>query len=256
MPASADSIATKRVSELHPYHLPGNNARQDWMQYMRNNHPLLGLCCHHRLHPMKWRPRLIILLGSFAYGVAITNAIYLYFLGSGRDDEQQVFALDMSLQETTTHIFSMTSGLLALLTIGSGSHAVFDRFVWTMSACGCCRAGGRCETRACCKDLGTYLVIFLVTLIVALASFIVVIRASMEEDDTSIPVLQNFTKAEIARVMDFEQYKVEDYSFLKGYIVEFLVSLFLWYPFFETILSSLGYLGASAFQCLVGGRQR
>eukprot|EP00984_Skeletonema_dohrnii_P027860 scaffold17549_cov67-Skeletonema_dohrnii-CCMP3373.AAC.1 len=39
------------------YHLPGNSVCADWLQYMLNNHPVIGICCHHRLHPLKTRQR-------------------------------------------------------------------------------------------------------------------------------------------------------------------------------------------------------
>ncbi len=43
-------------------HLPGNNWYQDWIQYIRNNHPLLGICLHHPLHPLRMGQRIYILL--------------------------------------------------------------------------------------------------------------------------------------------------------------------------------------------------
>lgn len=221
---------------------------------MFNNHPLFGICCHHRLHPLKMRQRLIILLGSFSFGVAITNTIYLWFLGSGRDDKQQVFAVNLSALQSNSQTFSVTSGLVMLVTVGSGSHAIFDRFVWSLSACGCCRAGGSFENlflRGCCKSVGSYLVIISVVAVVSLATCVVVIRASMEEGQSNVPIVHNRTEV-LEQFLDFNHFKVQDYSFLKGYALEFAFSLFIYYPFIETVLFS-GIIGCGCIP-VFGGR--
>lgn len=198
------------------------------------------------------RQRLIILLGSFASGVAITNAIYLWFLSSGRDDQQQVFAVNVA----DSHSVSMSSGLLALVTVGSISHAIFDRSVWTISACGCCRAGGRFEG-CCCTNLGHYVVMLLVVLVVSLATCIVVIRASIDEEQSSVPLLQNRTRESLEQDLhqiweEFSEFEAQDYSFLKGYAYEFGFSLFFYCPIIETVLFS-GMLGCFCIPIL-GGR--
>lgn len=255
-----EELARRIVPKLaaRSYHLPGYNLRQDWLQYMLNNHPLLGVCCHHRLHPLKMKQRFIMLLGSFAFGVAITNAIFLWFVGSGRDDKQEVFAVNLSTQQSTSESLSVTSGLLVLVTVGSGFNAIFDRCVWTLSACACCRAGGRFESRGCCKDLGRYLAIFIVIAMVALATCIAVVRASMDEGQSTVPLMQNrtwnSTKQELAQILDFDEFDMQDYSFqfLKGYSLEFVVSLFIYYPLFETVLFS-GILGCYRIP-IFGGR--
>jgi hypothetical protein len=100
--------------------------------------------------------------------------------------------------------------------------------------------------------VGSYVVVFLVVLLVAAATLIVVVRAKMDyEGQTSIPYIQdkNSTLSEIFDVNDFE---LEDFSFLKAYCIEFAVSLFLYYPFLETVLFS-GILGCYRLPVL-GGR--
>lgn len=48
------SEVSRQQRELIPalawrsYHLPGNSWCQDWMQYYKNNHPVFGICCHHK----------------------------------------------------------------------------------------------------------------------------------------------------------------------------------------------------------------
>jgi hypothetical protein len=66
-------------------HLPGHSWCGDWVQWMRNNHPLLGICCKYPDHPIGIRQRLIILVGSIAFGLSATNFIYLFYHLS--DDE-------------------------------------------------------------------------------------------------------------------------------------------------------------------------
>jgi len=240
------------------YHLPGNSLCADWLQYMLNNHPVIGICCHHRLHPLKTRQRCIIFLGSFAFGVAIRNICYLWFISTGRDAEQEVFSIDLNAQESAH--YSVTAGLVMLVTVGSGIHTIFDRFVWSVSACRCCRAGGTFESnsinspnRSRWQDFGTYLVVLLVALVIAAATFIVILRAKMDgEGQTEIPYIQdnNTTLTDIVdSVKDFE---LEDFKFMKAYCIEFAVSLFVYYPFFESVLFS-GVLGCFRLP-LLGGR--
>eukprot|EP00578_Thalassiosira_sp_NH16_P008134 CAMPEP_0181108380 /NCGR_PEP_ID=MMETSP1071-20121207/17600_1 /TAXON_ID=35127 /ORGANISM="Thalassiosira sp., Strain NH16" /LENGTH=172 /DNA_ID=CAMNT_0023191981 /DNA_START=283 /DNA_END=798 /DNA_ORIENTATION=- len=134
------------------YHLPGNNPRQDYFQ-----------------NPLHMRQRFIALLGSFAFGVAITNAVFFWFASTGRDDEARVFEFNYTDGYDNSQQFTVTHGLAVLLTVGSGSNALFDRFVWTLSACACCRAGGRFESSSrvgccggCCQGFGRYLAVFFV----------------------------------------------------------------------------------------------
>lgn len=63
---------------LQSYHLPGNSWAQDWKQFMLNNHPVLGICCHHPKHPIKACTRFVALIGSCVVGLAITNLFYLF----------------------------------------------------------------------------------------------------------------------------------------------------------------------------------
>lgn len=209
---------------------------------------------------MKTTQRVIILLGSFACGIAITNILYLWFLTSGKDDEEEVFAMNFSVNNDDSKTYSVSRGLLTLLTVGSASHAVFDRFIWTLSACGICRAGGRFESHAtnrngCCSDLGKYLVILLVLGVVVVATLVVVIRATVEEGNggDDLPVFHNMT-INFSEILQLHKEEFNDWSFVKGYALEFVVSLFLYYPLFESVLFS-GVLGCSTLPVL-GGRPR
>ena len=241
------------------YHLPGNSLFADWLQYMLNNHPLLGICCHHRLHPLKTRQRCVILMGSFAFGVAITNICYLWFVSKGRDPEEEVFSINLNRADESAH-YSVTAGLVLLVTVGSGMHTFFDRFIWSVSACRCCRAGGTFEAntvnnprRERWQNIGKYLVIFLVILVLAAATLIVVVRAKMDDDGTtSIPYIQDNNTTLTDIVDSVKEFEIDDFSFLKAYCIEFAVSLFVYYPFVDTLLFS-GILGCFRVPML-GGR--
>ena len=62
--AKEEDIKLQRLFAARSAHLPGNNWCQDWTQWMRNNHPILGLCCRHPLNPVGVFPRCVILLSS------------------------------------------------------------------------------------------------------------------------------------------------------------------------------------------------
>jgi hypothetical protein len=240
------------------YHLPGNDVCADWLQYMLNNHPVVGICCHHRLHPLKTRQRFIILIGSFAFGVAVTNVIYLWFISTGKDTKQEIFSIDLNTKESAH--YSVTAGLVMLVTVGSGLHTIFDRFVWSLSACRCCRAGGTFESssvnsskRGRCQEYGSYLVIFCVVLVIAAATLVVLIRAKMDgEETTLIPYIQDSNTTLTDIVQSVKDFELEDFSFLKAYCLEFAVSLFLYYPLLDTVLFT-GVLGCYRVP-LLGGR--
>ena len=80
--STGDSERDKLVQllALQSYHLPGNSWLQDWSQFMANNHPVFGICCHNKLHPIKSFTRIVALIGTITFGLAITNLFYVFFL--------------------------------------------------------------------------------------------------------------------------------------------------------------------------------
>ena len=240
------------------YHLPGNGFWSDYSQYIRNNHPAWGICCHSRLHPLKFKQRLVMLLASFAFGISITNIIYLWFHNKGLSDEEAVFSINYATRGSESQTYTVTNGLVALVTVGSATNAVFDRTIWSLSACGCCRPGGSFEHtsgRHCCADLGKQIVIFITVAIVSLSTLVVAIRASLDEGySEEIPWIEdkNVTASEIKSMLNWTKYKPDDYSFLRGYALEWAFSLLVYYPMFETLLFS-GVLGCGSIPVL-GGR--
>lgn len=192
-----------------------------------------------------------MLLGSFAFGIAVTNAIFFWFYMTGRDPSEEAFALSFSFQSgdnedgSPSSTISLSYMLLALLTVGSGSHALFDRFVWSLGACKACRPGGRWERQnKCHPDWGKYVAVLLVMLVVCGTSMVVVVRALMEKGEEDIDIFHDSNKD--------RDFQAQDFKFLIGYLIEFAVSLFVMTPLIEFTLFT-GILGCCSVPVL-GGR--
>ena len=50
------------------------------LAFFGNNHPVFGICFHHHQHPVGTLKRVWILFGSMAFGLALTNIMYLGFV--------------------------------------------------------------------------------------------------------------------------------------------------------------------------------
>ena len=98
-----EEIQRERIEHAllhHAYHLPGTTSWfADLWQYLSNNHPLLGICCHHPHHPLPSHLRAAALLGSIFFGLVVTNIIYLAFVFS--DGGAEVY--DKSYAELETN---------------------------------------------------------------------------------------------------------------------------------------------------------
>ena len=189
-----------------------------------------------------------MLLGSFAFGIAITNAIFFWFVMTGRDSNEEVFALSFSFESgggSPTSTISFSYGLIALLTVGSGSHALFDRFVWSLGACKVCRPGGRFERQnRCSPEWGKYIVVLLVMIVVCGTSMVVVVRALMERGEEDVNIFHGSNKD--------RDFQAQDFRFLVGYLIEFAVSMFVMTPLMEFTLFT-GILGCCSVP-VFGGR--
>ena len=159
---------------------------------------------------------------------------------------------------------SLTHGALTLVTVGSLSHAVFDRFVWVLAVC-CARhrherrnrpGGGGGRGRRSCPDVGGHLAVFVVVASVAAATCVAMVRVSVDGGGAPVPFANgaNPTGAEVAQTLDVsDNFNLDDWSFLRGYAIEFAVSLFAYYPLIETLLFS-GVLGCGGLIPMLGGR--
>mmetsp|Transcript_19539 Transcript_19539/g.43516 ORF Transcript_19539/g.43516 Transcript_19539/m.43516 type:complete len:624 (+) Transcript_19539:59-1930(+) len=289
-PLTEADIIRQKLS-LRAYHLPGNNWCQDLDMYIRNNHLIFGLFCHHELHPVKWYHRLVLLLGSFAFGLIITNIVYLH--GDAIENTIEQALLEESvvaqlgekiLNETDRfvvdefriagHTFEVnTSKLGFLFTIGSCLHSMFDYSLWHLIACGYC---GHTKQR---ELLGWFTACAVVMIVVCITTTVIVFTASDpsetyqsfmiefvdDEDigssnstDTGESIELSYTFMDETFGVSFKplevEYNPDSLQFLYAYFVELLLSLFLYSPMIQVIFFS-GVLGCGRLP-VFGGRPR
>lgn len=247
------------------YHIPSFNWCEDWFQYFANNHPLLGICCHHPRHPIRTPMRLLNLLASVVFGLLLTNMIWLFFvLNKDHDADTQLITISLGDSENglnTTRLeavndgsneIAITEGMVMLWTLGGGIHALFDNTVWYLSACVCCLPCHSQESLERFQKYGTIFMVFAFLCIGAIASFCVVLRASLSDDDE-----EEVEELQSAGISD-DQIDLLGFSdkssfdFLLSYSVELALALFIYYPIVGTILFS-GILGCGKVPIL-GGR--
>lgn len=223
------------------YHLPGNSWFQDLVQYVANNHPIMGICFHHRLHPLGPKTRAVALVGTLVFGLALTSFFELLYIQYPR--YQRILVAFGEGDDT----WELTSGMLSLWTVGGGIHTAYNLFMWHIAACSCMRAGGCLESsKFCnCPSCGkTFLRIFVI-MIVVLTIFVVCFKVVIANDDS----------ADVGEVTDLQNYSsVDDFGFVLAYFVGMALSFFLWYFVGLGILFS-GVLGCYKLPVL-GGRPR
>ena len=249
------------------YHLPEYSWCQDWVQYMTNNHPLFGICCHHKRHPVSAWTRVLGLLGSILCGLTISNLFYLWAL------QNQQYArpiLSISLISNTTQVDSFVganatvtapnetvnvSALMALLwTVGGAAQAIYDNLIWSIAACQCCPSS---NSNKRVKSMGFYLILLLVLVMGMIASLVVLLRVSTLNSHThisaqylTVELLQNQTLP----VQTTSKLTLNDFRFLRGYMIELVLGWLVYYPLVGTLLFS-GILGCGRLPIL-GGRPR
>jgi hypothetical protein len=214
---------------LRCYHLPGYSCCDDWLQYFQNNHPIFGICCHHRLHPIGFQSRLLLLIGSITFGLSVTNIIFLWFYYSGSDQNNPAVTVNVNgfgnvdSEQASQGTFEITQGMVLLWTVGGLLHAVFDNTAWYMSACVCCLSSRRWDKF---KSCGTWCVVVTVVFFTVIATLAVVLRTSAEH--------------------------LSIYKYLISYATELVLALFVYYPLIGTVLFT-GILGCGNVPIL-GGR--
>lgn len=258
----------RRLAE-RAFHLRGYNWKEDWLQYFCNNHPLFAVCLQHRLHPVNIWMRLVGFIGSVAIGLCITNVVWLlFFYGQDQTPVFSVSAAGVDIANSTHYrIFNeqdhssiaqytrieFSTGMLVLWTVGGFVHALFDEFVWTLTACGCCLNHERLEWMQQYRKYANVMVVLLIALVASIASLIVVIRATLtENDDVDIAAIRSAGLAddsiEISKVHD-----ASNFEFLISYAVELAVAWLVYWPAIETILFS-GMLSCNGAISSFGGR--
>jgi hypothetical protein len=228
-------------------HIPGNNYCQDWMQFMRNNHPLFGICCHHRLHPLRKGHRIILLIASIAFGLAATNIVYLLHIHYGKDMDDVLIRIylenDTNVDASDLSQIEITYGALSLWTFGSVAHSIFDLCMWYLSACACFLPGGRCQNYNGFQKIGSYCIVAIAAVLFALATFAIVVRARYE-NRLKETMEQSITEDDEVRWDDVQT--MQSLAFLFGYIIELGLVYFAYWPLIATTLFSgvlsLGFL--------------
>ena len=139
---------------------------------------------------------------------------------------------------------------------------MFDLLLWHMIACGCC-----CR-RKFFQSVGLYIAISITSVVVALSSFVALVRAYQTEGEdgsstTASPAIGfQFTNSTSAGTTSEEGYYSPinfgdgepDFQFLWGYLVELFASLFVYTPLVQTLLFT-GFLGCGVMP-FFGGRPR
>ncbi len=239
----------KRRLAARAYHFPGNSWCQDWMQYISNTHTVLGLFFHHPLHPMGFQERLVMLFGSIAIGLTISNFTYIWFL----KNEYSVKVKVMTFTLKGLPEIGITKLMLVLWTLGSFLHTLFDLLLWHLKACTICRYRGRIDNRL--LKWGRVVGLFIVMITVGAGGYAVLLRASIEydgEDSVADQVEESILSNELYGIQYDDK---RDFGFLAGYLIEFLLALFVYYPLAITILFS-GVLGCGGRVPILGGRPR
>jgi hypothetical protein len=244
------------------YHLPGYSYCDDWLQFFQNNHPLISICCHHKLHPIGFGMRLVFLFGSIVFGLMITNISWLMFYYSGTDQNEPAITITLNPEElgastNSDDTFQITQGMLLLWTVGGLLHATFDNTIWYVTACACCIHSRQHHRFKLC---GSYCVMVIVVFVTAMATLAVLLRTTIETEeqqqqqgDTSTE--SNFAVTGVATeetVTKIRFQEAESYRFLLSYATELVLALVVYNPIIGTVLFC-GILGCGRLPIL-GGR--
>lgn len=278
--ATRDEILIPLLAQ-RSFHLPGNSWKEDWIQWMRNNHIVLGICFHHRLHPIETWERLLVILGSVSFAMVATNLGYIWDWYDGEDHDFDPYVVlyswtmpggegcntgnyyddnyNYDCDDESTIIGSrtlyITYGTMILWTFGCTFHSLFDILVWNLTACACCHPGGRYGNSEIatkwefCHDMGSYLLIAPILTLGGLAGYSSYLRVTnteneeldMEYGDDLVETVTNG--------------KLGEYSFLLRFGVELFLAWFVFFPIVSTVLFS-GFFGCRGRLPLLGGRPR
>ena len=261
------------------YHLPGNTYCQDYLQYMMNCHLIFGLCCHDKRSPVKTKHRLLLLLGSLALGLIITNVLYLWGNEIFHDDEitskfrNWATTKIPTFNETTDAIEDASSRLkiatwskLTLLwSAGSSIHAMSDMMLWHTMSCGYCSyspsgAATRRESQICGWATAIVIVMLLVIVNCVVAYFRVFPLTDDDEDGDEMRIDEQMLATLVGDdegepAVDLMDLLMEgDFSFIYAFHIEFAVAQLVFAPIFMTTLFT-GILGCGRMPC-TGGRPR
>ena len=179
---------------------------------------------------------------------------YLYFIHNEFGADEVVFTLNKHHSKYTgLPEISVTKVMLTLWTLGSFLHTVFDLSLWHMKACTICRYGGLVDEKL--ARTGRLVGLFIVLVVMGVGGYAVLLRATLEykgEGSKSEEVEESIKNNEI---YDLDVEDKRSFKFLLGYLVEFVLALFVYYPIAVTVIFS-GVLGCNGRVPLLGGRPR
>lgn len=247
--AKEEDIKLQRLFAARSAHLPGNNWCQDWTQWMRNNHPILGLCCRHPLNPVGVFPRCVILLSSISFGMIATNLVYLFYRYHPDANDSLV---DINYNNSS---FQVTYETIMLWTLAGLLHTLADLGMWHLTACACC-------FNSFVAKIGPYVAICISALLAAVSTFVVLWRASYEiqiidggdggngnVDGTS----NGDVTGQDGDVNYLELENLQALQFIVSYFIELLFVYVLYHPLLSTIFFSGSVWGI--LPC-IGGRPK
>lgn len=267
---------------MRSYHLPGYGYSADLYQYLTNNHPVFGICFHHKYHPVGMWERIAALVGSVLFGLAVTNIIYLAFVFTDVDynttyvavpatNVTEGMAIASTLEQNAPAALSLTNGNIALWTIGSTIHAFYDNMIWNLAACTCRMKSNISsqEKQKRYQSTGTFLVMLSVVAVVAITTFVVALRKALDDNmsDTDIPneatALETINHVTVYQTSSSggnnstvtlmaQVDSTQDFEFMIAYLIELALNFFIYYPIVGTLLFS-GILVCGKYETC-GGR--
>jgi hypothetical protein len=260
------------------YHLPGNNWYEDWIQWFRNNHILLGICLHHPAHPLETWERYLLLLSSISFGLVATSFVYqLYDRYPGVMALPLLAATDALGMWTDLFQTRITVGTIALWTVGGLFHSLYDMLIWHVMACACCHPGGtyyRPDRPAVYKNLGSMALVPVILALLGTATYLILLRASTEgvvdnndekgedyydgdfaNNDNNGDDQQQQAQEELENIHWDDLQGIQSFSFLFKSSTELLLAWFIYFPIIGSVLFS-GILGCNGRLPILGGRPR
>lgn len=200
----------------------------------------------------------MILLGSVAVGLLMSNLIYLWFVHAELGMHDTVLSLG-----PPGGSLDVTKLMITLWTMGSVAHTIFDLGIWHIKACTLCRYSQSSYVSDDAVKCGRTAGVTIVLCTLAFATYLVLLRASEDykdsiytsgdedeaeaggEDEHSGSFIQPISLAGGAKYFDF----------LLGYIIEFVLAVFVYNPLILTIVFT-GALGCNGRIPVLGGRPR
>lgn len=231
-----DKIVTQRLA-MRRFHLPGKSWWEDWVSWFGNNHPIFCFTMADPRHPFGYKERCVNLVASLAFGLAATSMVMLYFFYEGLDMTKSLYTVQVWGKEA-----NVSHGLVALLVIGGFGHVMFDLGIWFVQACPPCQPAGILAKHLPVSHqkfwlwLGSHIAIEITIISLALAVFVMCLRASVEDDGDARGITTG----------------IEDYAFILAYLIECMATWFVLFPVITFILFT-GILGCGRIPG-IGGR--